>query len=656
VRRTSSIATLLSLVTGTQLVVLVMVFAVAAANAWVRERQSAQIAYIARVSRDIVLVREALRGEVGVIDTTMAEPAIAGPATLVRLKLLHQHSLDAVSYVERQIAQAHDEQMPPELVQRLTRTMADFDRRLFPAVLAAANLPRAQRPPNLLILPQTSAYSVLDLVDMQAAILSRQIAVTGAYMSETMRISDIAWHVRVEAGQERRFLANFIAWPHKPSLEELGHLAEVKGRTDAPWQSIEQAVKGDQMPPALLSAIDHANRDYFGHYADLRAQILKRLDNGLPPGITGPEWLKLTTPALNSLMQVSRAALRAAEDHALRNLVEAQHDFRIAMMFMGICIWLAMVTVFLVFVRLLHPLKQITRAFSSSQQTDIAKALALSERGDEMGECALALESFCQAAADRQRLESELLQNMVARQAAEAASKVKSEFLANMSHELRTPLNAVLGFSEMMLHQTLGPLSERYQEYAKLINDSGGHLLSLVSDILDLAKIEAGRFQGDFREIDLKACVEDCVPLVVPRAQEHGITIATQLPPAGVTVVADARACKQILINLLSNAVKFSRPQGTITVLLKQAGESVLLSVRDEGVGIPAEVLERIGQPFEQASNNPMLAREGTGLGLSLVKALVNEHGGTMTVDSREDVGTTVSVTLPRTQESRKAA
>ena len=655
-KRTSSIATLLSLVTGTQLVVLVTVFAVIASNAWVRERQGTEIANSARMWRDIVLVRESLRVELGVIDTTISEPAIASPATLARLKLLHQHSLDAIGYVERKIARAHNERMPPDLGQRLARKAAYFDRQLFPAVLAAAVLPREQRPHNLTADPQASAFAILDLVNMQAAILSRQIAVAGAYLGETMRIGDIAWHIREDAGQERRFLANFIAWPHKPGRAELDHLAEVKGRMEAPWKSIEQSVKGSHMPPALLSAIDHANRDYFGRYAALRAQIMKRMDSGLPPGITGPEWLQLSTPALNSLMQVSRAALSAAEDRALGNLAQARQDFRIAMMFMGICIGLAMVTVFLVFVRLLHPLKQITRAFSSSQQSDIATALALSERGDEMGQCALALESFCQTAADRQRLESELLKNMAGREAAEAASKVKSEFLANMSHELRTPLNAVLGFSEMMLHQTLGPLSERYQEYAKLINDSGGHLLSLVSDILDLAKIEAGRFQGDFREIDLKACVEDCVPLIVPRAQEHGIAIATQLPPAAIVVVADARACKQILINLLSNAVKFSRPHGTITVSLKQTGEAVRLSVRDEGVGIPADVLERIGQPFEQASNNPMLAREGTGLGLSLVKALVNEHGGVMTVESREDVGTTVSVTLPRSQEGRKAA
>jgi cell cycle sensor histidine kinase DivJ len=255
---------------------------------------------------------------------------------------------------------------------------------------------------------------------------------------------------------------------------------------------------------------------------------------------------------------------------------------------------------------------------------------------------------------DRQRLERELLQNRVARETAEVASKVKSEFLANMSHELRTPLNAVIGFSELMMHGTFGPLSERYLEYAKLINTSGGHLLSLVTDILDLAKIEAGRFQADFRDFDLKTCVEECIPLIASKARERELTVSADLPREAVMVIADPRACKQILINLLSNAVKFSEEKGVVTVALRNFGDMVQFSVKDEGVGIPADVLERIGQPFEQATNNPHVAREGTGLGLSLVKALVGEHNGRMQVESYEDAGTTVTVTLPRQQERRK--
>jgi signal transduction histidine kinase len=655
-KRTTSVSTLLSLVTGTLVAVLVTVFAVSAMAAWKRERQSVGIAASARVSRDIVLVREALRVELGVIDTAISEPEVASPALVTRLKALHRRTLDAMGYVEKQILQTNNEQLPPEVAQRFARTAYDFDRRLFPAILHAIAQPRERRSERLITDPQSVVYGILNLVDQQAAVLSRQIAGTGSYMSEMMRISDIAWHVRVDAGAERRVYANFVAFPHRLSREEREQLFKVEGRTEAPWQSIETSAGQGDAPPALTRAIAEANRNYFGRYAGLRAQVRDRLDKGLPLDITGPQWLKLSTPALNSLMEVSRAALNAAEERALMNLERARNDLRLALMFMAICTGLAFLTAFLVLTRVIWPLKQITRAITSNQDEVIERALALRARGDEIGRFAQALNIFRQGAAQRQRLERELLENQLAKEAAEASSRVKSEFLANMSHELRTPLNAVIGFSELMLHRTYGALSDRYEEYARLINESGSHLLSLVSDILDLAKIEAGRFQADFRDFDLKACVEDCVPLIQAKAQERRIRLAIELPDVPVLVTADVRACKQILINLLSNAVKFSQAEGAITVSLTDMGATVQMSVRDEGIGIPAEVLARIGQPFEQASSNPMLAREGTGLGLSVVKALVGEHGGEMAVESREHAGTTITITLPRRQERRKAA
>jgi signal transduction histidine kinase len=656
VRRAFSVSTLLTIVIGTLVVVLVTAITVGAMSAWKRERDSAVIMSSARQARDIVLVREALRIELGVIDTAITDPVIASPATLARLKQLHGKTLSTIGYVENEIIQARDDSMPPELATRVLLAAREFDSKVFTAVLKAAVEPRERRPQNLITDPSSSVRAVLDLVDMQAGLLSRRIATIGPYMSEMMRISDIAWHVRVEAGGERRVYANFVAWPHKLSTQEHEALARIEGRIEAPWRSIVNPQQDIAMPPDLSQAIAAAERDYFGSYARMRQQLLEKLDKGEPLGIAGPEWLKLSNPALNSLMEVSRAALNAAESRATANLARARHDLVIALMYMAICVTLAVLSVFLVSARIIRPLRQITRAITSNQDDGIEEVLARSARGDEIGQFALALKTFRKIAADRQRLEAELLKNLAAKEAAEAASKVKSEFLANMSHELRTPLNAVIGFSELMLHRTFGPLSARYEEYARLINESGGHLLSLVSDILDLAKIEAGRFQPDFRTLDLKACIQDCLRLVESRAREQQVGLVVRLPQDAVDVVADARACKQILINLLSNAVKFSRPSGVITVSLKEMADTVEVSVKDEGIGIPASVLARIGQPFEQANNNPMLAREGTGLGLSVVKALVGEHGGELKVESREHVGTTITVTLPRQQEQRQAA
>jgi signal transduction histidine kinase len=653
-KRTYSVSTLLSLTTGAMIVVLVTVFAVVANHAWRREQNSAAIAASARVTRDIVSVRETLRAELGVIDTSIADPMIADQATIQHLKQLHGRTLEAMHRVQREIAALGAEKVPPDVARKIARGIANFDQEVFPAVLAAAQLPREHRPPNLLSDPQNSVYALLNWVDDQATILSHQIAVTGPYMSEMMRISDVAWRIRVDAGAERRYYANFIAWPHKPSQMERDRLIRLEGRTMAPWESIEKTSRSEAMAAPLKIAIAHAKNDYFGRYARLRVHVLDAMENGTPLAITGPHWLEVSTPALNSVMDVSRSALAAAEARAMANLATERTDLKNALLQMGLCVALAVFTAFLVLWRVIRPLKQITHAITHNEEADIERVLAISARGDEIGQFALALKSFRKLSDDRQRLERELLQNRVARESAEAASKVKSEFLANMSHELRTPLNAVIGFSEMMMHATFGPIAERYLEYATLINNSGNHLLSLVTDILDLAKIEAGRFQADFRDFDLKSCVQECLPLISSKAAAREITLEADLPPADVVVSADARACKQILINLLSNAVKFSEEKGVITVTLRDFGDTVQFSVKDDGTGIPADVLERIGQPFEQATNNPHVAREGTGLGLSLVKALVGEHGGKMAVESREDEGTLVTITLPRRQDGRK--
>jgi len=244
----------------------------------------------------------------------------------------------------------------------------------------------------------------------------------------------------------------------------------------------------------------------------------------------------------------------------------------------------------------------------------------------------------------------------VAQETAETSSRVKSEFLANMSHELRTPLNAIIGFSDIMQHEVKGPLSGAYQEYAALINESGLHLLNLVSDILDLAKIEAGKFSIDAREIDLMETVDLCLRLTQRRAEEGDITLVKTVEQDSLPLTADPRACKQILLNLLSNAVKFTRKGGTVEVIVAATGERVSLKVRDTGIGIPEELLPRLGGAFEQGSNDPMLAREGTGLGLALVKALVAQHGGSVSIESRENFGTVVSIDLPRAQPDRAAA
>jgi two-component system cell cycle sensor histidine kinase PleC len=236
----------------------------------------------------------------------------------------------------------------------------------------------------------------------------------------------------------------------------------------------------------------------------------------------------------------------------------------------------------------------------------------------------------------------------IERQRAEEASNAKSGFLANMSHELRTPLNAINGFSEIMVQQLYGPLGDRrYLTYATDILNSGKHLLELINDVLDMAKVEAGKFKIYPKPMDLQECIEQAIRLVRGRAEEKQITLVSELNEAG-EVTGDARAIKQIMINLLSNAVKFTAPSGKILVQVKNNLDEVIIRVIDNGVGINQEDLPRLARPFEQVENEHARSNQGSGLGLALSRSFAEMHGGSLTIASEVGVGTMVIVSLPR--------
>ncbi len=239
---------------------------------------------------------------------------------------------------------------------------------------------------------------------------------------------------------------------------------------------------------------------------------------------------------------------------------------------------------------------------------------------------------------------------VAARQRAEAASRAKSTFLANMSHELRTPLNAIMGFADMMLHKTFGELPSRYEEYARLIHGSGQHLLALISDLLDMAKIEAGKLVLQFEPVNLVDVLDECMELMrtVAEAKDVALTAKTHsATPGRIALRADRRAIKQVILNVLSNAVKFTPAGGRVSIAAEETGERVVLTITDTGIGISAQDLPRLGQPFEQVCSDPVLANAGTGLGLSLVRALVEKHDGTFAIDSEKEAGTRVTIVLP---------
>lgn len=234
-----------------------------------------------------------------------------------------------------------------------------------------------------------------------------------------------------------------------------------------------------------------------------------------------------------------------------------------------------------------------------------------------------------------------------ARKLAEEASTAKSRFLATIGHELRTPLNAIVGFSEMMTSGVVGELQPQHQEYATLIQQSGHHLIEVVKMLLDMSRLEAGKFDLQTDGFHPSALVEPCLQIVDSMARAKRVKLIVDVPGNLPSLVADERACRQILINLLSNAIKFSNENSVVRLSMKRQGRQLNISVSDRGIGMDTDTVERIGEPFFQAQDGFDRRYEGTGLGLSIVKGLVELHEGTLHAVSTPGEGSTMTVLLP---------
>jgi two-component system cell cycle sensor histidine kinase PleC len=257
----------------------------------------------------------------------------------------------------------------------------------------------------------------------------------------------------------------------------------------------------------------------------------------------------------------------------------------------------------------------------------------------------IALFGICQDVTEQRRMQVTLRE---ARDAAQAADRAKSTFLACMSHELRTPLNAIIGFSDLLQTEMFGPLgSEQYLEYAADINRSGHHLLELVNDLLDMARVEAGMVELQEEAIDVAMLIREAVNLA--RGSVPGTThkFDVRLPEATPLLMADRRRIKQVLINLIGNAVKFTPSGGGIRITVGEGERHMSITITDTGIGIPPEKIGDLGRPFSQIESTASRRYQGSGMGLFITKALVRRHGGDLEIESRLGEGTTVIIRLP---------
>jgi signal transduction histidine kinase len=377
-------------------------------------------------------------------------------------------------------------------------------------------------------------------------------------------------------------------------------------------------------------------RDDYGSFTTIVDQVIALVRSGRTA-----EALQLQTekagPVADHLERLTNELVNRAESGMVAGIVESQERFAasrwLVIAFAAGSIVLALGLGYAISWSVIGPLRAIDARFDELAAGDFAKRIDVANR-DELGE----------VASNLNRTSAELGQ--LYRQI-EAANQHKSEFLANMSHELRTPLNAIIGFSEVLLERLFGDLNEKQDEYLKDIHSSGKHLLSLINEILDLSKIEAGRMELEPSHFSLDGSIGDALTLIRERAQKHGITLGQDVDPGLGEITADERKFKQILLNLLSNAVKFTPDGGRIDVLARREESNALISVRDTGIGIAPSDQAAVFEEFRQVGTDFTRKSEGTGLGLTLTKKFVELHGGRIRLESEPGKGSTFTFTIP---------
>jgi signal transduction histidine kinase len=341
-------------------------------------------------------------------------------------------------------------------------------------------------------------------------------------------------------------------------------------------------------------------------------------------------------PLADRLERLTNELVNKAEADMLARIDETQANYRQAQLlvigFALSSLLLALGLGYAISWSLIDPVRRMGERFGEISAGNFQGKLVVPNR-DELGALA---ESLNRMSTELGRLYRQL----------EAANQHKSEFLANMSHELRTPLNAVIGFSEVLKERMFGELNDKQAEYIDDIHSSGKHLLSLINDILDLSKIEAGRMELELSEFSLPEMLQSTLVLLRERASNHNIALGLEVAPGIDSVRADERKVKQVMLNLLSNAVKFTPDGGAINVRAAAASDAIEISVTDTGIGIAPEDQAAVFEEFKQVGHDSARKAEGTGLGLALTKKFVELHGGTIRVESTLGKGSTFAFTL----------
>jgi signal transduction histidine kinase len=645
VRRFQSIGFLLSAFTGLMVVMLIAIFTFSAVDAYRREQKARTVLATITDIRRVLAAGAGIRNELALANLMLDTSSASKPDTIANLERLQRSSEKIVRGAIYDAAH-RDVADSKAIATSMIRTNSEFVS-LFSRVEGVVREPREARDPHVFAQWRATSTILTRQLSAELELLEQEAAGRDPFIDATLKISDAAWNLRMDAGRERGFVQTAIIDNSVPTLVSLQYLAELRGMVIAHWNIIRAQTRRSTMPVPIKHAIANALQIYLKQ-ATLRDDLLKRLVSGQKVAMTGEQWVAFSNKGLSSILTISATALNLCGARALQLARDAHGAFIDALALMALSLVLAFAAVACIVLRVIRPLKAITLNLRTHERGDTSAAIPYEDHQDEIGEFARALRSFRAGALERERLKSELLEQRSAKDAAEAANQIKATFLASMSHELRTPLNAILGFSEVLKSELYGPLGhEKYGEYAGYVFKSATHLLDLINDVLDLSKIEAGQMELKETSFALTDLVSETMLMVREKARNHcTLTVSEkdQLPE----VIADKRLIKQILLNILSNAIKFTPDGGHVSVSIQLLPEDIIVQVSDTGIGMDATELGVAFSPYGQIDSKIARQHQGTGLGLPISRSLAELHGGTLKAESSKGNGTVVTLSLPR--------
>ncbi|HLK26689.1 MAG TPA: ATP-binding protein [Caulobacteraceae bacterium] len=638
-KRQLSISLRLQAIVAVLIVILVGACALSADQAYQHRRQANHLLAVADEMRVLFAAMQSLRLERAAIGNALLMP---GPQPAVNSRAIARLSAQSETELDRALARLRGlERVGDDYGAAAIRAHRAALEQLRPIAWAATT----GAPNQGLAARWVAADTALtDALSDAAGRLADEVSADDAYIANMMHTGHRAWAVRDAAGTEMLRLdqAELAGTPLTPA--QVADFATLDGKVDAPWSMLRGELKYRTTPPGVRAAIQRADRVYFANVRISDHAIIADLVAGRPLSISKQAQAAGDVQALAALMAVSSAAFDLAAAHAKAEAETADREFYAALALMAAAIALGVFTALFIVGQVVRPMKRIAEAVRAIARGDLQYRIPNLDDGNEIGEMARALAIFRDNGLARRRMEDELLQNRVAREAAEAATALKSQFLANMSHEIRTPLNGMLGMVQVL---EMEPLTHAQRNRVRTIRESGATLLQILNDILDFSKIEAGKLELSPAEFDLEETLEALVATFADSARAKGLRLLCNIDKGARGIWSgDVARIRQIVANLLSNALKFS-DTGEVALSVTAGADGVAFSVRDTGVGIAPDALPQLFEKFSQLDASSTRRFGGTGLGLAICRELAHMMHGEISVRSELGEGSTFRLVLP---------